>query len=160
MDSTKIRLSPEEEALITRADWILTKNRIIQKANLLLAALQIEQKKLLDLPGNNFPAELANSSPKISKGENYKGLPYLVLDYPRYFNKEDYFAIRVLFWWGNFFSCTLHLAGSCKEKYEQKIVSSFEFLKTNDFFVCINEDQWEHHFEPVNYLPLHEFSAP
>lgn len=160
MDTTKIRLSPEEETLITRADWILTKNRVIQKTKLLLAALQIEQKKFLELTGNNFPAEIADSSPKISKGENYKGLPYLVLDYPRYFNKEDYFAIRVLFWWGNFFSCTLHLSGSYKEKYDRKIFSSFEFLKANDFFVCINEDQWEHHFEPVNYLPLHEFTAP
>ena len=67
-----------------------------------------------------------NSSPKISKGENYKGLPWLVLDYPRYFNKEDIFAIRTLFWWGNFFSITLHISGKYKMRYEKKIIDSFE----------------------------------
>ncbi len=44
MDTTKIRLSPEEAALVIRADWILTKNKILQKANHLLGALQTQQQ--------------------------------------------------------------------------------------------------------------------
>src|SRR3989337_3789488 len=128
MDTAKIRLSPEEAALVIRADWILTKNSIIQKTKQLLASLQTEQQHLLLSSSSLFPEEIINSSPKISKGENYKGLPYLVLDYPRYFNKEDAFAIRILFWWGNFFSGTLHLSGIYKKKYEEKIIRSFESL--------------------------------
>ncbi|HKZ66156.1 MAG TPA: hypothetical protein VJ111_07370 [Chitinophagaceae bacterium] len=159
MDTAKIRLSPEEAALVIRADWILTKNSIIQKTKQLLASLQTEQQHLLLSSSSLFPEEIINSSPKISKGENYKGLPYLVLDYPRYFNKEDAFAIRILFWWGNFFSGTLHLSGIYKKKYEEKIIRSFESLNTKDFSVCINENQWEHHFETDNYLPLHTFTA-
>ena len=94
--------------------------------------------------------------PKISKGENYKGLPYLVLDHPRYFEKDNNFAIRSLFWWGNFFSITLHLSGNYKKMYESKIYTSFMLLKEEDFFICISPDQWEHHFEINNYLPLDE----
>ena len=41
-----------------------------------------------------LPAEMLFHSPKISKGENYKGLPYVMLDYPRCFGKTDIFAIR------------------------------------------------------------------
>src|SRR5687768_1003992 len=160
MDGTKIRLSPEEMALITRADWILTKNSVIQKTKQVLAALQTEQQRSLESCSSLFPEEITNSSPKISKGENYKGLPYLVLDYPRYFTREDAFAIRIFFWWGNFFSGTLHLSGIYKSKYEKKIIESFESLKEKEFSVCINEDQWEHHFEAGNYLPLHQFTAP
>ena len=159
MDTTKIRLSPEEGALVIRADWILTKNSVIQKTIKLLASLQTQQEILLLTYKGILPGEIINSSPKISKGENYKGLPYLVLDYPRYFNKEDTFAIRMFFWWGNFFSGTLHLSGIYKRMYEEKIIQSFETLKTEGFSICINEDQWEHHFEITNYLPLHSLTA-
>ena len=159
MDTTKIRLSPEEGALVISADWILTKNSVIQKTIKLLASLQAQQEILLLTYKGILPGEIINSSPKISKGENYKGLPYLVLDYPRYFNKEDTFAIRMFFWWGNFFSGTLHLSGIYKRMYEEKIIQSFETLKTEGFSICINEDQWEHHFEITNYLPLHSLTS-
>jgi hypothetical protein len=159
MDTTKIRLSPEEASLVTKADWILTKNGIIEKAKQLLAALQREQQSILASVKEQLPVEITGTSPKISKGENYKGLPYLVLDYPRYFNKKDVCAIRTLFWWGNFFSTTLHLSGDCKNRYIQNINASFEFLKNNDFSICINTDEWEHHFEITNYLPLHALNA-
>ncbi len=159
MDTTKIRLSPEEGALVISADWILTKNSVIQKTIQLLASLQTQQEILLLTYKGILPGEIINSSPKISKGENYKGLPYLVLDYPRYFNKEDTFAIRMFFWWGNFFSGTLHLSGIYKRMYEEKIIQSFETLKTEGFSICINEDQWEHHFEITNYLPLHSLTS-
>ena len=159
MDTTKIRLSPEEGALVISADWILTKNSVIQKTIKLLASLQAQQEILLLTYKGILPGEIINSSPKISKGENYKGLPYLVLDYPRHFNKEDTFAIRMFFWWGNFFSGTLHLSGIYKRMYEEKIIQSFETLKTEGFSICINEDQWEHHFEITNYLPLHSLTS-
>jgi len=158
MDRTKIRLSPEEEALVATADWILTKNNVLQKIRQLLLVLQHGQQDLL-LPVNSLPEEVLKSSPKISRGENYKGLPWLVLDYPRFFNKEEVFAIRTLFWWGNFFSITLHLAGNYKTKYETKIIDSFESLQKENFSVCINEDQWEHHFETSNYLPVHDLTG-
>ena len=159
MDATKIRLSPDEAALVIRADWILTKNGIIEKTRQLLAALQTEQQALLSAYGKELPEVMLHSSPKISKGENYKGLPYLVLDYPRQFNKEDILTIRTLFWWGNFFSVTLHLSGMYKEAHEKKIIASFESLKANEFSLCINEDPWEHHFETDNYVSLDRFSS-
>ena len=151
MDRTKIRLSPEEQTLVATTDWILTKNRVIQKINQLLSGVQTAQQQLLQSFAM-LEMEVLTSSPRISKGENYKGLPWVVLDYPRYFNKEDVFTIRTLFWWGNFFSVTLHVSGIYKTKYEKKVINSFESLKTNFFFVCINEGQWEHHFETNNYL--------
>ncbi len=156
MDRTKIRLSQEEEELVATADWILTKNRVIQKINQLLSRVQTSQQQLLQTC-TMLEHEVLTSSPKISKGENYKGLPWLVLDYPRSFNKEEVFAIRTLFWWGNFFSVTLHLSGKYKVGHERKIIDSFESLKGEAFSVCINEDQWQHHFDPSNYTPLSDF---
>lgn len=89
----KVQLSPLEMELVINSGWILTKNGIIEKVKVLLTELQARQQALLSGPiaiGFSFalPEEVILPSPKISKGENYKGLPYLVLDYPRYFNKE------------------------------------------------------------------------
>lgn len=159
MDAAKLRLSPEEASLVLKADWILTKNHIIQKTKQLFAVLQTKQQVVLKSYERDLPAEITSSSPKISKGENYQGLPYLVLDYPRYFNKENVCVIRTLFWWGNFFSTTLHLSGDYKNRYKENILASFESLKKDDYSVCINADQWEHHFEITNYLPLQTLTA-
>ena len=163
MDTAKIRLSPEEEALIKRTDWILTKNNLLGKVNHLLSELQSRQVLALQgIPG--ISQEIVSSSPKISKGENYNGLPWLILDYPRLFTKESFFAIRTLFWWGNFFSITLHVSGNYKDGYLQKIVGSFAYLQEQKFCVCINKEEWQHHFEKDNYrsveeLRLSEFEA-
>ncbi len=157
MDTTKIRLSTEEEALVCRTDWILTKNRIIEKIKIVFASLQTQEQRAFEL-SKYLKTEELNTSPKISKGENYKGLPYLVLDYPRFFNREDIFLIRSFFWWGNFFSTTLQLSGKFKTKYEDKLIASFDQLQSQHFYICINDDQWQHHFEADNYLSLPDLS--
>ena len=156
-ESSKVSLSAFEQQLVTDANWILTKNRIIEKVYLLFGNLS-EHYKLEPLL-QQLPAETLLVSPKIARGENYEGLPYVMLDYPRCFGKEDTLAIRTFFWWGNFFSCTLHLSGIYKKKYQETIIRSFDSLKTKDFSICINDDQWEHHFETTNYLPLQYITA-
>ncbi len=118
-----------------------------------------EQQEFLSTYGPGLPEEVIEIPPKISKGENYKGLPYLILDHPRFFGKDDHFAIRNMFWWGNFFSITLHLSGNYKSKYADKIESSFKFLKDESFSIGVSNDQWEHHFEKSNFLPLKEMSG-
>lgn len=154
MDKAKLRLSAKEAELVANADWILTKNHILQKVKWLLEDLQSQQQQFLLLHSAILPSEVLATSPKISRGENYKGLPYLVLDYPRYFGKDDHFAIRSMFWWGNFFSITLHLSGCYKKMYESNIEASFIPLKENSFFIGVSNEQWEHHFETDNYLSL------
>lgn len=154
MDKAKLRLSAKEAELVANADWILTKNHILQKVKWLLEDLQSQQQQFLLSHSPVIPSEVLAVSPKISRGENYKGLPYLVLDQPRYFGKDDHFAIRSMFWWGNFFSITLHLSGHYKKMYERKIEAAFNALKENSFFIGVSNEQWEHHFEADNYLPL------
>jgi hypothetical protein len=150
MQGSKIRLSPSEAALIGNAEVILTKNSIIQKTVALLAQLQeslINEKVAPYSPG-----------PKISKGENYLGLPYVVLDYPRISTGDDLLFIRSMFWWGNFFSSTLQLAGRYKEQNLPMLLSSFEKLALQEYYLGINQDPWQHHFEPSNYKSLSAMS--
>lgn len=141
------------------SDWILTKNNIIQKTNSLLEQLQSEQQNILEARLSSLPREIMKVPAKISRGEKYKGLPYLILDQPRLFDKENVFAIRTLFWWGNFFSSTLHLSGSYKKMYEKKIIAAYDKLTEAGSYICINDDQWEHHVEENNFKRISEFTA-
>src|SRR5688500_20050079 len=114
MDLAKIQLSQEELVLVQNADWLLTKNRIIGKVYEMFGMLVADVQMMPEKNSVLLP-EIFAASPKISKGENYMGLPYVMLDYPRCFGKSDTFAIRTMFWWGNFFSVTLHLKGRYKK---------------------------------------------
>lgn len=154
MNEAKIRLSQKEMELVINAQFILTKNGILEKVKDLLASLQVQQQHYLQSQSGKLADNILQSSPKISKGENYNGLPYLILDFPRIFSPAGIYAIRTMFWWGNFFSITLHLSKEYKNQHEYKLVATFKSLQEKGFYCCINEDEWEHHFQETNYKPL------
>jgi len=93
---------------------------------------------------------------KIFKGENYRSLPYLILDCPRVFTTETVFAFRSMFWWGNEFSFTLHLQGKALEAVRNHLFSNMNMLKGKNFFFCVNDTPWEYLFEESNYKNLDE----
>ncbi len=157
MDGTKVRLSAEEAALMMNADIILTKNRILEKVKDLLKLIQDDQQHYLS-DNTALPATVRSVSPKISKGENYNGLPYLVLDQPRLFLKEDMYAIRTMFWWGNYFSTTLLLSGKYKSELQERFINSYDTLKQEANYICINADPWQHHFESGNFEKIGSLS--
>lgn len=153
MDHAKIGLSAEELKLVTDPQIILTKNAIIDKVYQLFGDLSmLIQVELKPLEKDLYAA--MEAAPKISRGENYLGLPYVILDYPRYFRPHDIFAIRTMFWWGNFMSVTLHLKGNFREHYHQSIIEKLQQISEGGFFAGIGTDEWEHHFGDDNYLPV------
>ena len=164
MNQAKIRLSATEMELVQNADIILTKNVILQKVQQLLGRTATAQQYFLQQHSDRWPGAVTNTSPKISKGENYRGLPYMVLDYPRLFEKGSIMAVRTMFWWGHFFSITLQLSGSYKTLYTEAVSNEYAVWCENGFYYCINEDPWEHHFEEENYRPVvtlshHQFAG-
>jgi len=164
LQKTKITLSAKELNLVCNTDVILTKQAIIQKVYQLLGeTAEAWQQQLSDLEHRLPPAMIVNP-PKIAKGEHYKGLPYVILDYPRCFTKDNTAAIRLLFWWGNFFSINLHLSGSYQQAAAPILLQHFEWLQQNNYWVCTNNSPWEHHFLADNFVLLNavtkeEFAA-
>lgn len=149
MNPANLQLSPEELALITDSSWILTKNAAMAKVVAFFAGLSEEMKLLWPHP----------TTPKISKGENYNGLPYVVLDYPRLFGREDVLAVRTLFWWGHYFSVTLHLKGQYQESSLPVIRRNAAQLSALGFSVAVSREEWRHEHAPDNYQPIEDFSS-
>ena len=150
-DKTKLILSDVELRFVNDTNWFFTKHRIIATVyDLFNAQVPVITAEMQNILHSDMRA-LTSAVPKITKGENYQSLPYVILDYPSIFNKEDIFALRTMFWWGNFVSITLQLAGKYKNMLADKIIAGVG-QDPSRLFICINEDQWAHHFEPANYI--------
>jgi hypothetical protein len=153
MNDAKLTLSPEEFKLVSDPGVILTKNSVMEKVIALLA--QLSEGYAAVWPGepqgatDGAPQILA--SPKISRGENYRGLPWVMLDYPRFFGREDVFAIRTMFWWGHGFSVTLHLKGRYRERWLPVLRGRWAELAAAGFHVGVSADEWRHEHAPDNY---------
>ncbi len=94
-----------------------------------------------------FRKKLQYVSPKISKGENYLGLPYVMFDYPRYFSAEDIIGCTMFFLVGKFFQYYPSPEGPVPGEYLLMLFSaSILFLSAHGYSLAISEDEWQHHF--------------
>ncbi len=158
MIETKVHLSPAEMELMRSAEIILTKNIVLNKITQVLQNIQNKQTEYIITNNKTAEKEIFSPAPKISKGQNYLGLPYLVLDFPRNFSNPDICAIRTMFWWGNFFSTTLHLSGDFVLHEKNTINHNFNKLKEEKYYLGIHENPWLHHFEKDNFQKISSMS--
>jgi len=154
IQQTKIQFLPAEMELVSSPDIILTKNAILQKIKSFFEEIQMKQQDVLKKYSSQLPEEVLRISPKISRGENYKGLPWLVLDNPRHFQHNNIFAIRTMFWWGSFFSITLHVSGNNKNDLLKNLTGNVSLLAKNDFYIYNGTKEWEHDIDPDSYKKL------
>lgn len=150
----QIYFNPKEVNYIRDQDFLITKRKITDKIFSLLVGVQDTIAPILEKYSSKIPKKVLTIAGKISKGENYKDLPYLILDYPRYFKKHNTFAFRTMFWWGNYFSITLHLQGESLHLLKDNMINKIAYLGENNYYICINDTPWEYHFEQDNYIPL------
>ncbi|MDA1121669.1 MAG: hypothetical protein O2887_14445 [Bacteroidetes bacterium] len=81
---------------------------------------------------------------RISRGDNYKGLPYLVLDFPRFSSGDKVFIYRTMFWWGNYFLCML-ITKNCGYSLIQKKVPKDLMINlgSTPWNYDMNDECWE-----------------
>jgi len=158
MNKANVNLSEKEQILVTNTDWILTKHQVIKKVYDLFGMLSENHKAFVSTIKDLLPTQITSISPKIYKGEQYLLLPYVMMDYPRYYKTNETFAIRHFFWWGNYFSIAFHLSGSYKSSHEEKIINNYTSLSKNGWFIGINNNPWQHHFNQDNYVEISTLS--
>lgn len=156
MNRANLQLSAEEMRLVADPAWILTKNSVMVKAVGMMGELASSYREIwgtCGLLGTDDDRSTAfggidPGNPKVSRGENYRGLPWVILDYPRIFGREDVLAIRTFFWWGHSFSVTLHLKGRYQALYLPVIQGHLSGLAAAGFQVGISDDEWRHEHTP------------
>ena len=152
-------LSDQERQFLRDTEFLLAKQRITDKLVLFLRNVEEGIKKDIEECRPAFPQGTLIKSGKISKGENYRGLPYLVLDYPRYSKNDDLMLFRTMIWWGNFISFTLHLQGNIFDQKREKILALIQEGHFDEFYLCVNNTPWEYHYGKDNYRLISELNT-
>lgn len=151
--------SEKELRYLHDTDFLLTKATVGEKVTALLNQTHDQLKDYIVAHAIEFPAGVQAQAGKIARGENYRQLPYLVLDYPRKFARDDVFALRTMFWWGHFFSITFQLGGTSWHRYRPALARNIEGLHGGDIFLGVGDDPWQHHREPTNYRAIDTLST-
>lgn len=141
MDVAKIHLSIQESELLLNTEWLLIKERIIQKIISFYGETHKIFKKFIVDNLDGLPSFISEKGGKISKGNNFKGLPFVVLDYPARFEQRNIFCVRCLFWWGNYVVISLHLSGKYFPQSNTRKLW-LEYFKEKGFLINISEDEW------------------
>jgi hypothetical protein len=155
MASANVKLSPQELELVRNREWLIMKRSVMDKAAALLADFRNSIDAHQRLSESLASYGMLSGIPKISKGENYRGFPYVVLDHPRVFERQDVFSLRCLFWWGHHFLMSFHLEGKHRDVFLQRL-SSKNIQGQAEWYVCVHDDPWQHYFERDNFLPVQE----
>jgi hypothetical protein len=156
---TNLKLTSEELKILENTDFFSAKLIVTRKIMDQFGALESSFRESLP-HGNELTSEGVNlSNGKIFRGENYKGLPYVVLDYPRLFSTQSVFAFRTMFWWGHEFSFTLHLQGIAWEKRKHLLVKNLSRLLNWELYIGVNETPWQYQFNRENFVPIDEYLA-
>ncbi len=154
MPSDMEKLSEAEFALLTDRQLFETKQEVLKKVMNLLGECEQQIQTSLEVLPDSAQERLKSVSAKISRGENYKGSPWQVLDFPRIFAEEGIFALRTLCWWGKGFSMTLHLSGNQAAAYVPLIIAQQSKLAESGFRAYFGNDPWQHDFEDSGVRPL------
>lgn len=147
----------EEVDVLANKDFLLLKSSVSEKVTAYLADIERalhQEIKASDFP---FPKGTFLRAGKISKGENYRLLPYFILDYPRLFSNKQVFAFRSMVWWGNHFSCTLHLSGPILDDFRSALLQNLP--KNPDLYFCVNSQPWEYHYGRENYRQIKDLTT-
>jgi len=67
----------------------------------------------------------------------------MVLDFPALFTTKTVFAYRTMFWWGNFFSASLHLERIALNYFRNSIIRNFGKLLKKDVYIGIGDTPWQ-----------------
>ena len=137
--------SEDELSFLSDPSPMLLKLDIFKKLDILFGEVQLTLKSVFSEYDTLFPVGTDQKRGKISKGENYLGLPWMMLDFPALFSKTSTFAIRNFCWWGNHFACYILIGGEALELYKNTLLtelnpgSGISFIQSND--------PWKHKVE-------------
>jgi len=157
-EQTKIALSKREIEVLKELEFFLDKKEITEKTYVLFSELTEHLKNSATFNRVSFPVGTDVVRGKISKGENYLGLPFIILDFPRLFTTDQYFAFRTFLWWGNFISNTFLISGEQLPLVRENFLERFTILSKKGVWLCISDSPWNHHFKKDNFIPLNSLS--
>lgn len=157
-DGSKVALSAFELELVANCSWLYAKRAILDKTALVLGRVANSIRPTYDAlraePGASEPW----LSPKLSRGEAYESLPWLMLDFPREFRGTDWLAIRHFFGWGQGFTVSLLLRGRYLKHAIAHMNTHLPAWQSEGWAMIVSGDPWQHGWKPASQRLLQELA--
>lgn len=110
-------LSDKQKAFLSEQESFIVKNEVDEEVNRLLYGLQQAVASVIKDNHVSLPGKLGKTPFKVNKGNNHKGFPFQVFDFPASLGQENVYSFRAVIWYANFFSFNLILKGKPKMDY-------------------------------------------
>ncbi len=151
---SKLHLSDEELNFLQQTRPFELKVSVAKKISGFYAAIIDDMKIIPAHQRFSFPSEINITDGKISKGENYNGYPYYILDFPKHFQKENIFSFRAMLWWGHHWSVHLHLKGKFLNEYKNPMLKNMAAITNKNFQLAIADDEWNYVLNETNFISI------
>lgn len=156
---TLVSLNKKQLRLIKNTSFFEEKRAVIEEIEIIMALICEDLKELYANKAKKVSIAPEKIASKITRGENLKGLPYLILDFPQQFSKTEIFSFRLLFWWGNGFTLFLHLKNDQLEPIKELMLKEMETLTKEGFYISTSGNEWEHEYLAPNYRKIDDYKA-
>ena len=138
-----IRWTSEELKAIGSTRPFLIKARVLKKTWNILEELRETLKS--EVKGYSFlaPEGLDVTKGQIGKGERFHDLPFVFLDFPRFFLPGQACTYRTFFWWGNGVVFALIVQGTYLDTYKKWLHENYARLMGHDLHLSLASTPWE-----------------
>ena len=151
--------STHEWDLINVTEIFKYKPAILKKAGSYLEELRSTLAEELKAHPKPYPSGTDLLKGQIARGENHKGFPFLSLDIPQYFSKNEFFTYRTLFWWGHYLGFSFILKGSDLNTYSKRLQRCQKDEACHNIYLSQYASPWEWEFDEKHFLKISELSS-
>lgn len=153
------RFTPEEMRMISDTDFFPAKAEMIRKLHEEFMKLRDQLRAECEtIPLSLVPAGTDFVTGQLVKGEKFHDFPYVYLDFPKFFSKEEMFAFRSFFWWGHSLIFCWLLSGPRLGEYQKRLITSHETLAHHAVFFSTAGTPWEWGLEKPHAVFLSEIN--
>jgi hypothetical protein len=149
MRKSKNKLTKHELEFASSVKYPLLKAEVMRKVSQLLQQTGTLLQNEVTINNSTQPLEY-----KITKGENYQHMPYMVLDYPQIKQAEFPLVCRTMFWWGHYFTFNLIV----RTDTLQLLPTAAALGALKHTLVLVGDDLWEQDVHGEAYAKLHKLS--
>ena len=125
------------------AGLMARKEAVIEKVKATFGAVKEALKSGLDPAGYLAPEGADFTQGQVSNGDRFQGMPWVYLDFPKYFSHDAIFTFRSFFWWGHGFVFALMLAGPSLTQYKANLRRAYDRLADHGLHLSLARDPWE-----------------
>lgn len=154
--NTKIIPTNAELEIASNTNFFDVKRELTAK--IVLALEQFGEQLLQEIIIPVFQKQgIERAGLKVSKGENFKGYPYIVLDCPRLYSTDTEVICRTIFRWGHGWSLHFTVQGKTLASINHSLPFFLASLST-DWLLYTGENIWEQDVDSIYFIPTPSMS--